>query len=392
MPTDLQHVLSPIAHLWPMTGRASTRCWLAQAVRRELSRLGGLVGAERAEEVLASRLQRRIDRQGPTTVVSLQGWLLTRGLPQKPGCWSHMCDDGIRLDTGANCDSCACLVEDRRAMRASVVANVAAQHPTLAREERRAEIEWQLQDRVAHEAAMALVRRERTVQEHVVLVEAVQRRREALAAAESARAASPCADCGIADAGGLCLTCSNRRRTEATVTKAVDLIVALRADLDDQSALAALTEQVERDTWKVITEACAREGAEDDTSRAYTERLIAERLLNQRRHAALTHLESAGPAEAEAQHAYRTALRKALECPPGAKDRKAAEGASVKARARAARRLLDDFLSDLHRDRAARAPVAPPRAAWRERCAKLATRPIDEPVNSGDRIPVGDAL
>lgn len=374
VPTDLQRALSPIAHLWPMAGRRSTSCWLAQAVRRELSRLAGLVDAEQAQEVLSSRLQRRIDRQGPTTVASLQGWLLMRGLPQKPECWSHLCDDGLRIDTGASCDSCACVMGDRRARRAAVAATVTvtAKHPALAREDRRAEVERQLQDRVAKEAAVAIVRRQRAAQEHVVLMEAVQRRREALAAAEATRAASPCVDCEIADAGGLCLTCSNRRRTAATVAEAVDLVVALRADLNDQRALAALTEQVERDTWNVITLACAREGAKDDPSRAYTERLIAEKLLNQRRQAALTHLEGASLAEAEAQHAYRTALRKASQCPTGPKDPKAAEAASVKARARAARQLLDDFLSDLHRERAAHAPAAPPRAAWRERCAELA--------------------
>ncbi|WP_307710813.1 hypothetical protein [Streptomyces sp. V1I6] len=389
VPTDLQHVLSPIAHLWPMTGRASTSCWLAHAVRRELSRLGGLVGPERAGEVLASRLQRRIDRQGPTTVASLQGWLLMRGLPQKPGCWSHLCDDGIRVDTGASCHSCACLVGDRRAVRAAVAATVAAHHPALTQADRRTEVERQLQKRVAHEATTALERRERTAQEHALQREAVQRRREALAAAEAARAARPCTDCGIADAGGLCLTCSNRRCAAASVAQAVDLVVALRADLDDQRALSALTEQVERDTWTVITEACAREGAEDDTSRAYTERLIAERLLNQRRQAALMHLEAAGPAEAEAQHAYRTALRRTSMRPPGPADRKTAEAASAKARARAARQLLDDFLSDLHRARAALAPAATSRGAWRERCAELAARPVEELVNRGDRTRVG---
>ncbi|MGW7463743.1 hypothetical protein ACWGJT_03325 [Streptomyces xantholiticus] len=371
-----------------MAGRASTSCWLAQAVRRELSRLGGLVGAERAEEVLASRLQRRIDRQAPTTVASLQGWLLIRGLPQKPGCWSHLCDDGVRVDTGASCDSCACLVGDRRARRASMAANVAAQHPGLAREERRAEVERQLQDLVAQQAAAALVRRERTAKEHVVLVEAVQRRREALAAAETERAASPCTDCGIADAGGLCLTCSNRRHTAATVAKAVDLIVALRAELDDQSALTALTDQVERDTWTLITEVCAREGAADEACRAYAERLTAEKLLNQRRQAALTHLESSAPAEAEAEHAYRTALRKASQWPPGPKDRKEAKAAGAKARTRAARQLLDDFLTDLYRARV-HSKADPPRASWRERCAELAARPIGEPVSNRGRIPVG---
>jgi hypothetical protein len=372
VPVDLSHVLTPIAHLWAPTQRVSTGRWLANAVRRELARLRGLVGAQRADQALTARLERRIAMQGPLAVESLQGWLLGRGLPQRAGCWSHLCDDGVRMDTGLGCDSCACLVEDQRALRRSVAATVAAQHPSLAAEERRAEVERRLRERLAHEATMDLARRERSAQKHVELLEAIDRQRKAVAATEAARAARPCEDCSIADAGGLCLACSTRRGTAALVKQAVDITVALRAELDDQKALTELTERVERDTWNVLMTACAGEDADDTASEAYTERLVAEKLLAQRRSAALTHLRSTKLAEAEAEHAHWMTMRQGSTYPSRQKALEAAAAAGEKARARVAEQLLSDFLRDLLQARSSTAPVRRP---WRERCAELAARP-----------------
>jgi hypothetical protein len=276
------------------------------------------------------------------------------------------------MDTGLGCDSCACLVEDRRALRRSVAATVAAQHPSQAAEERRAEVERQLRERLAHEATLDLARRKLTAQEHAELLEAIDHQRKALAATEAARAARPCEDCSIADAGGLCLTCSTRRKTAALVKQAVDITVALRAELDDQKALTELTERVEQDTWSVLTTACAGEDADDAASEAYTERLVAEKLLAQRRSAALTHLRRTKLAKAEAEHAHRMTMRQESMYPTRQKALEAAAAASEKARARVAEQLLNDFLRDLLQARSITAPVRRP---WRERCAELAARP-----------------
>lgn len=113
--------------MWARIPRISTAKWLANAVRSELVRLSGIVGPVFAARALAARLARRIDRQGPHAVEQLTGWLLHRGLPQRSGCWSHLCDDGYRMGSGGPCESCACLIDDRRSTRRSIAATVAVQ-------------------------------------------------------------------------------------------------------------------------------------------------------------------------------------------------------------------------------------------------------------------------
>jgi hypothetical protein len=67
------------------------------------------------------------------------------------------------------------------------------------------------------------------------------RRREREEEAERARRSAPCSGCGLPDAAGLCPPCSYARRTDLLVQAAVDLAVAVRADLDDAEQITQLT-------------------------------------------------------------------------------------------------------------------------------------------------------
>lgn len=374
VPEDLKGVLAPVAWQWSLLGRESTSKWLANAVRLELVRLRSLAGDELAEQRLAQRIARRLDRQGTRPVQDLSGWLIKRGLPQNRECWSAVCDDGIRLDTAGTCESCTCLVGDRRGLRAVVAQRVVTQHPHLPAGEWRSVYEGELRATVEHQAAVDLVRRERTAQQQIGYRAAIEEQKLQIAAAKAERAVQPCADCGLPDAAGLCMTCTIRRRTAAVVEQAVDLAVALRAEFDDPQKLSALTEQVARDTWMVVRQAVVPEEFDDPTSRAYAERELAKRVLEQRRRRALQRLRESQPAEAEAAHVRRMSLRGMFLTE---KNRKRAEKAADEARDRVAEDLLGEYLGDLYRARAEAVPREP-MVAWSERCVEFAERPLDE--------------
>ncbi|MGA5442283.1 hypothetical protein ACPCKW_22575 [Streptomyces griseoincarnatus] len=376
MPEDLKQVLAPLAWQWTQLGRESTSQWLAKAVRLELVRLRSFVGDrdEVAERRLTERLKRRLDRQGTRPVQELAGWLIKRGLPQNPECWSNLCDDGIRIDTGGPCESCDCLIGDRRGLRTVVAARVATQHRRLPAGEWRTVYEGELKATVQDQAAADMARRERTAREHAGFLAAVEEKKARIAVAKAEQAARPCADCGVPEAAGLCMTCTLRRETGALVAKAVDIAVALRADVDDLEALATLTEQVSQDTWAFVQKAEVPDGDGGATSRAFAQRDLAKRVLEQRRRRALDRLRESEPAEAEAAHVKRMALRGMFLTE---KNIKRAVQAADRARSRVAEKLLGEFLNDLYRARAAGVPreVLPP---WSERCSELAERPLDE--------------
>ncbi|MFE0356514.1 hypothetical protein ACFW2K_22580 [Streptomyces nigra] len=376
VPEDLKVALAPVAWLWAGLGRASTGAWLAKAVRLELVRLRSFVGDAEgvAERRLAERLKRRLDRQGTRPVQDLAGWLIRRGLPQEKGCWSNLCDDGIRIDSGGSCPSCDCLIGDRRGLRRVVAADVAARNPYATAGEWRGVYEAALRAKVEYQGAVDAVRRERAAEQQVAFYAAIEEQKAQLAEDKARRAARPCEDCGRAEAAGLCMTCALRRSTKALVDQAVDIAVALRADVDDPQGVALLTEQVARDTWSVVRDAQAPDGADDPGSRAFAEKELATKVLEQRRQRALSRLRESQPAEMEAAHVRRMALHGMF---PTDKNRKRAEEAAAKARDRVAQELLRDFLGDLHRARATAVPRERP-SAWSERCLDLAARPLFE--------------
>nr|WP_024126217.1 hypothetical protein [Streptomyces sp. FR1]AHE38836.1 Hypothetical protein pFRL3_59 [Streptomyces sp. FR1] len=381
VPEDLTVALAPVAWLWAGLGRASTGAWLAKTVRRELVRLRSFVGHGEgvAERRLAERLKRRLDRQR-APVQDLAAWLIRRGLPQNNGCWSNLCDDGIRIDSGGTCPSCDCLVGDRRGLRQIVATEVAAQHPHATGGQWRGVYEEALRAKFDYQSAMDAVRRERAAERQIAFYAAIEEQKTQLAEDKARRAARPCEDCGRAEAAGLCPVCSLRRSTKALVDQAVDIAVALRADVDDPQAVATLTAQVGQDTWAFIRGAVASDGTADPVCRAFAEKDLAQRVLEQRRQRALERLRESGPAEAEAAHVRRMTLHGMF---PTEKNRKRAEKAAAKARERVAQDLLREFLGDLARARAAAVPRERPQA-WSERCSDLAVRPLNE-----DTVAVG---
>ncbi|MFF7234531.1 hypothetical protein [Streptomyces sioyaensis] len=375
VPEDLREVLAPLAWLWAGLGRESTGRWLAQAVRVELVRLRGVVGLEHAEPALACRLRRRLERQGARPVRDLVGWLLHRGLPQKAGCWSTVCDDGVRMDTGGPCESCECLVGDRRGLRQAVAAEVAARCPRLSREHRRPLYERELRARFEQRAAREVARREQAARDRAQLELAARAR---LAHEDAERAARPCWRCGAPDVAGICAECALANDTRTLVSEAVDIVLAMRADLDDREAVAALAEQVERDTWTVVRQVGVDVAAGEPVVRALAELERAQRLLRQRRDKVLAALSRSAPAEAEAEHVHRMALGRVSSVTDEAKAR--AEEAATAARTRVAHNLLASNLSDLYR---CRATVLPEPRPWKQRLAELLGPP---------RADVGPAL
>ncbi|MFE1520642.1 hypothetical protein ACFW9I_28045 [[Kitasatospora] papulosa] len=374
VPADLEIALTPLASLWAGAERASTRAWLAKMVRRELVRLRSFVGDSEgvAERLLAQRLARRLDRQR-APVQDLVAWLMRRGLPQNNGCWSNLCDDGIRIDTGGTCPSCDCVVGDRRGLRQIVATEVTAQHPHEGSGEWRGLYEQALRTRFDHQSAMDSVRRERSAERQVAFYSAVEESKARLAEERMRRAAQPCGDCGCAEAAGLCPVCSLRRSTKSLADQAVDIAVALRGDLDDPEAVAMLTAQVDVDTWAVIRGAVAPDGAESPVCRAFAEKGLAQRVLEQRRQRALEQLRKSEPAEMEAAHVRRMVLR-GMSATQNNRER--AEKAAVKAREKVAQDLLREFLSDLVLARAT--GVLSDRPPRKQQCSGLGARTGDE--------------
>ncbi|MFD9285941.1 hypothetical protein ACFWD7_53895 [Streptomyces mirabilis] len=375
VPTDLAIALAPVASLWGGLGRASTRAWLAKMVRRELVRLRSFVGDSEgvAERRLAERLKRRLDRQ-KTPVQDLVAWLMRRGLPQNNGCWSNLCDDGIRIDTGGSCPSCDCLIGDRRGLRQVVATEVATQHPHVGAGEWRGLYEKALRVKFDQQSAMDTVRREQSAERQVAFYSAVEKNKAQLVEERVRRAAGPCRDCGCPEAAGLCPVCSLRRSTKDFVDQAVDIAVALRADVDDPEAVAMLTAQVDADTWAVVRGAVIPDGSESQVCRAFAEKDLAQKVLEQRRQRGLEQLRKSASAEMEAAHVRRMTLHGTF---PTEKNRERAETAAVKAREKVAQELLREFLGDLARARAAGAPCDRP-PTGDERCSDLGARPLDD--------------
>ncbi|MFJ8676803.1 hypothetical protein [Streptomyces sp. NPDC093589] len=373
VPEDLREALEPLAYQWSLLGRVSTGRKLAAAVRLELVRLRGAVGQERAQGALAHRLRRRLDRQGTRPIQDLVGWLLQRGLPHNPECWSTMCDDGVRMDTGGPCESCGCLVGDRRGLRRAVAAEVAARYPQLLPEARRPLYEQELRARFEQQVAHQLARREEAVRQRERSDRVVLEQKELRQRQEEERAASPCRQCGEPQAAGTCPFCGFAVQTRKLVDEAVDIVLAMRADLHDRDAVAALAEQVERDTWTVVRKVGDDIAAGERVAQLHVEYERARVLLEQRRRKALASLARSSTAEAEAKRVRRMVLSRTWPETEEARDR--AELRAAEASWRVAYDLLAGLLSDLHRCRATVSPD--PRPWWErldERMAEIAER------------------
>ncbi|MET8579097.1 hypothetical protein [Streptomyces sp. NPDC005012] len=382
IPAGLEVALAPVAWLWARlaTGRAR---WLTGVVRAELLRLKGLLGsAAAAQHALAARLQRRLNAQGGVPVRDFAAWLIGRGLPQRAGCWSVLCDDGLRLDVGAECESCTCLVADRRGARRTAAAEVARRHPATPAAERQILVDTELRDRwerqvtrdrARHEAAVALKeRRDR----------ALTARRTAARAEETVPAGDACVHCGAEDVGGECLPCVLAAGTRRGVAEAVDLALTRAAD-EGPDAVRATVAAAEAEAWAAVRETGARavadapDGPGAALARAFAERERARALADEYRARIAAELEESPVVAAEVEQLRRAVLRRVRPVTEAALRR--ADEVAADARARVVEDLLRRRLAVVRQARTS-GPQEDDRQGWAARLEALAARPLCEPV------------
>lgn len=369
LPRGLERVLAPVHFEWARIGRSGGRSRVRAAVAAELRRVGGVVGPERAAVVLAERLERRLFAQQGQPVRDPVGWFLGRGLPQRAECYATSCDDGVRMDTGLVCSSCELLIGDRRALRRQVARAITEAEPHLSPEEFRAKVERRLSQEVARQAAEAAVRRERAVVERARREEAWARHREELAEAEAVLAARPCEVCGVPEAGGLCLVCSQVRTARQALERAAEIAAAVGGPVRDlgevAGRLACCRARLEDAAHRA--EQRAREQGMPEAVVAWEVRERAEALLREERERALAVLAVSAEAQAEAERVR--AIERARR-----RDEQQAVAAGEVARRRCAEALLTQQLG--HVRTVVQAPNPEPIGGWQERLVALAQRPL----------------
>jgi hypothetical protein len=308
----VRSALAPVAGLWSRL-TAAQRSIAFRAAGQALHVLSGIVGPEAAPQVLADRLADRLQETGGEALVrDPMGWLLGRGLVQRPACPDPRCDDSIRLDSGTDCPSCENIAHIRHTLRARIAGQVGSQMPYSDPAIRRAEIERRLREETAIEEQRAQIRRTHAEREVEQRQQAIARRRALEEEAELARRQALCADCGLPEAAGLCPACSSKRRTEELVKQAVDLAVAVRTDLSDAAQVAKLTHQCERDTRALLAAACKQACGPDadPVLVAFTAPKVAQRIRDERHAAALCRLQRSEVAMAESDAVYDACLRR----------------------------------------------------------------------------------
>ncbi|MFI2214938.1 hypothetical protein [Streptomyces sp. NPDC020141] len=400
LPADLRLrvALGPVSWLWErLSGWQQDQ--VEAAAKTELAQLAGLgMAPEGAPRLLADRLtDRLVETGGEAMVTGPYGWLIRRGLVQRPSCSDRRCDDGIRLDTGQDCENCANVVHIRRGRRARIGADIDRELPGLADAERRRVLEERLREHTAAEAEDLVwrqeqARAERARRDAVRAAAAEQQERElqAAAAADAVRQALACEDCGQQRAGGLCKGCGYRRRTEALVVEAGLTAATWSAVLDDRADVAAvaadvrtsLEADIERTRLEFLDLVQPGELDADPVAAAAALAFAAlhavEAALPAYRSSALGHLGRTGEAEAEASRAYRTEQNRRWfrHNPNGADAVAAATKAADTARERTAQHLLAVRLEQL-REQAADRTEQVGSAPWTERLPELAARPLD---------------
>jgi hypothetical protein len=389
LPTGLESVLAPVRMVWERILRPAARRHVTAAVRVQLGALRGIVGPQDAELALAERLERRLDQQMGRPVTDPVGWILGRGLVQRAWCWSQLCDEGRRMDTGADCPSCQVLIGDRRGLRARIATETARELAGAAPQVLQTEIEKRLNAAVTYEAAVQAVRRERAIAEQQARAQVVEQRRAEYAAAEQERLAQPCADCGIPDAAGRCLLCTERRAVERALAEAVDFAVMARADLADQAAVAEATTRCAADTRALLEQHLDRLRADgvEEGGLLLVARETADQLRDRRRESLNGRLMRSTEAEAEADNAYDAKMRAAHRFPNRAMAEAAAERAADEALLRAVEFLFADRARQLRIARGEQ-PARPVATDWASRCAELADQelPEDRAERSATRV------
>ncbi|MFE6985808.1 hypothetical protein [Streptomyces griseus] len=398
LPADLglRMALGPVSWLWArLSGWQQDQ--VAAAAKAELSLLAGLgVAAERAPRLLADRLTDRLaETGGEAMVTGPYGWLIRRGLPQRRACSHRKCDDGVRLDTGADCENCGNVIHLRRAWRARIGADIDRELPGLADDERRRVLEERLRERAVIEAEDLAWRQEQARAERArrdaaraEAADQAERDRQVAAAADAVRQALACEDCGRGRAAGLCEACGHLRQTEALIGEAGLLAAAGVADLNDPASIAAAVagartaiEDSTAAAWQEfleITDVATLEADPQAAADAYafTAFQAAQQAVGAYQDDALAVLRRTPEAEAEARRAYRAEQGRPWfqHHPTGADAVAAATRAADTARERVAEHLLAARLKQLHKRSAA--PARRP-ASWTERLPGLAGPPLD---------------
>lgn len=394
---DLWVALMPAAWLWKRLNR-----WqqdrVVEATKTELAQLRRVLEWQaQAPSVLAGRLTSRLEETGGEALITRPyGWITRRGLVRRPSCSDVRCDDGVRLDTGADCDNCANVLHIRKAWRVRIAAEVDQELPGLETDARYREIEARMRRHAEAEAADLVARqaeaRERAAQRAAARAEAeaqVAIERERAAAAAAVRQAVACEDCGRERSAGLCEACDHRRQVEALIGEAGLLAATWSADLTDPVAAAVVAAEVRTAieeavaaSWaqfQQITDPAALEAAGPDAiedAAAHNAMLTAESAAAEYRNEALVMLGRSAEAQAEARKAYATELAKPWhQALPDSDDaQRAATEAAAQAQTRTAEHLLAVRLEQLH-TQARPQPVRP--APWAQRLPELAARPLD---------------
>ncbi|MFC8175011.1 hypothetical protein [Streptomyces sp. NPDC057325] len=394
---DLRVALAPVSWLWTKLNR-----WqqdrVVKAAKTELVQLRNVLEwAGQAPPLLAARLTSRLEETGGEALITSPfGWITHRGLVRRPSCSDVRCDDGVRIDTGADCDNCANILHARRAWRVRIAAEVDQELPGLETDARYREIEAWMRRHAEAEAADFVARqaeaREQAERRAAARAEAEAQtavEQERAAAEAAARQAVACEDCGRARSAGQCEACDHRCQTEALIGEAGLLAATWSADPSDQVAVAAVAAEVRTAiedaiaaSWaqfQQITDPAALEAAGPDAVEdavAHNAMLTAESAVAEYRHEALVMLGRSEEAQAEARKAYATELSKPwFRAVPDSDDaQRAATEAAATAQTRAAEHLLAARLEQLH----TLARPEPVRSApWTQRLPELAARPLD---------------
>lgn len=389
LPDGLESVLAPVRLVWERIVRPAARRHVAAAVRVQLGVMRGIVGPQGAEQVLAERLERRLDQQMGRPVTDPVGWILGRGLVQRAWCWSQLCDEGRRMDTGGDCPSCQVLIGDRRGLRARIAAETCRELVGAQPQVLQAEIEKRLNAAVTREAAERAVRRERALAEQEARARVVEQRRAEYEVAEQARLAAPCVDCGLPDAAGRCMSCTQRASVERLVAEAVDLAVMARADLSDAAAVAGATALCTTDTRALLDRHLDRLRAQGlaEVGLLFAARETAEKLRDRRRESLNGRLMHSERAQEEADLAYDATMRAAHRFPNRAMAQEAAERRADEALQRAVAFLFAERARQLRVVRGEQ-PLRAAATDWSRRCAELAGQdlPEDGSERTGARV------
>ncbi|MEW2634522.1 hypothetical protein AB0903_23510 [Streptomyces sp. NPDC048389] len=151
--------LTPVAWLWQGLNR-----WqqdrVVEAAKLELAQLRNVLEwPAQAPSVLAARLKSRLEETGGEALITRPfGWITRRGLVRRPSCADRRCDDGVRLDTGADCDHCANVLHVRREWRVRIAAEVDQELPGLETDARYREIAARMRRHAEVEAADLVAR------------------------------------------------------------------------------------------------------------------------------------------------------------------------------------------------------------------------------------------